>query len=41
MIISGGSNIYPREIEDVLLSHPGGAGSARSSAARMPTGARK
>ncbi len=22
MIISGGSNIYPREIEDVLLSHP-------------------
>jgi long-chain acyl-CoA synthetase len=23
MIISGGSNIYPREIEDVLLTHPG------------------
>ena len=23
MIISGGSNIYPREIEDVLLAHPG------------------
>ncbi len=23
MIISGGSNIYPREIEDVLLRHPG------------------
>lgn len=23
MIISGGSNIYPREIEDVLQSHPG------------------
>jgi acyl-CoA synthetase (AMP-forming)/AMP-acid ligase II len=22
LIISGGSNIYPREIEDVLLSHP-------------------
>ena len=22
MIISGGSNIYPREVEDVLLSHP-------------------
>jgi long-chain acyl-CoA synthetase len=23
MIISGGSNIYPREIEEVLLKHPG------------------
>jgi acyl-CoA synthetase (AMP-forming)/AMP-acid ligase II len=23
MIISGGSNIYPREIEDLLLTHPG------------------
>jgi acyl-CoA synthetase (AMP-forming)/AMP-acid ligase II len=23
MIISGGSNIYPREIEEVLLRHPG------------------
>ena len=23
MIISGGSNIYPREIEEVLLTHPG------------------
>jgi long-chain acyl-CoA synthetase len=22
MIISGGVNIYPREVEDVLLSHP-------------------
>ena len=23
MIISGGTNIYPREIEEVLLRHPG------------------
>ena len=23
MIISGGSNVYPREVEEVLLRHPG------------------
>ena len=23
MIIRGGENIYPREIEDVLFAHPG------------------
>src|SRR6266702_8200341 len=28
MIIRGGENIYPREIEDVLLEHPGVQGAA-------------
>jgi fatty-acyl-CoA synthase len=28
MIISGGFNIYPREVEDALMSHPSVAGSA-------------
>ena len=40
MIISGGSNIYPREIEEVLLTHPA-CWRPRSSAGRTPTGARR
>ncbi len=40
VIISGGSNIYPREVEEVLLHHPRCAKS-RSSAARTRAGARK
>jgi acyl-CoA synthetase (AMP-forming)/AMP-acid ligase II len=40
MIISGGSNIYPREIEEVLLTHPS-VSRWRSSAVRMRTGERR
>ena len=40
MIISGGSNIYPREIEEVLLTHPGRAGGRgrRPAACRLGRG---
>ncbi len=41
MIISGGSNIYPREIEEVLLTHAGVLEMRRRLAARTPTGARR
>ena len=43
MIISGGSNIYPREIEEVLLRHAARAGSVRGRppASRLGRGARR
>ena len=40
LIISGGSNIYPREVEEALLLHPD-VPRSRSSAARTRTGARR
>ncbi len=40
VVISGGSNIYPREVEEVLLEHPGVVGGRASSARRTRSGAR-
>ena len=46
MIISGGENVYPAEIEDVLLNHPGiadvavlGTPSAKLARFKLPRGA--
>ncbi len=40
VIISGGTNIYPREVEEALADPPGCARSLRRSACQIPTGAR-
>ena len=40
MIIRGGFNVYPREVEEVLLTHPAVAW-PRSSACRTPATARR
>ena len=40
MIISGGSNIYPREVEEVLLKHAARARSLGDRPAATPNGAR-
>ena len=40
MVISGGVNIYPREVEEGIFQHPGGRRRPRSSASRTRSGAR-
>ena len=41
MIIRGGENIYPREVEDVLLEHPGVQGAAVVGRPASRTGRRR
>ena len=40
VVISGGSNIYPREVEEALLEHPGVSESRASSGRRTRSGVR-
>ena len=41
MIIRGGYNVYPREIEEVLYEHPAVAEAAVVGGARTPSSARR
>ena len=41
MVITGGFNVFPREVEDVISHAPGGQHASWSSACPTPSGARR